>query len=325
MELEDIYRLVQADLAKVERQLGSVSEVKSPHLAELAGYILAGGKGIRPALTLLSGRFYNYNLDQLVPMAVAVELLHTATLVHDDAIDSSMVRRGRATVNKVWDEDKAILLGDYLFAKAGEFVATTGNLRAIMLFSLTLQTISDGEINQSFDAFNLEQTREHYFQRISGKTASLFAMATESGAILSDAPEESVQILKNYGYNLGIAFQIVDDVLDFVGTEKELGKPVGSDLIQGTLTLPAMLILGLSPEDNPVRALFSNPDMPDAEKQKHLSRAMELVRSLAVVPQCYEIAAEYCAKACGKLELLPDNPSRQALKDLARLVLERKK
>jgi geranylgeranyl pyrophosphate synthase len=258
-------------------------------------------------------------------MATAVELMHTATLVHDDAIDNSPVRRGRPTINEVWGEDKAILLGDYLFAKAGEFVASTGNLRAIRLFSQTLQTVSSGELNQSFDAFNLEQTRDHYLQRISSKTASLFSMATESGAILSQAPEGSVEVLKEYGYNFGIAFQIVDDVLDFIGTEEEMGKPVGSDLAQGTLTLPAMLLLEHYPGDNPVKELFSSNDMPKGDKQENIKLAMELVRNSPIVQECYAVASDYCATACHKLGLLPDNASRQALKDLADLMISRKR
>jgi len=325
LQLSEIYKLVQEDLAKVESQIKSVSEVDSPGLAELSSYILVGGKGIRPALTLLSGKFYHYNLDLLLPMATAVELMHTATLVHDDAIDNSPVRRGRPTINEVWGEDKAILLGDYLFAKAGEFVASTGNLRAIRLFSQTLQTISSGELDQSFDAFNLEQTRDHYLQRISSKTASLFSMATESGAVLSQAPEESVEVLREYGYNLGIAFQIVDDVLDFIGTEEEMGKPIGSDLAQGTLTLPAMLLLEHYPDDNPVKELFSSNDMPEGDRQKNIKLAIELVRNSPVVGQCYEVASDYCARACHKLGLLPDNTSRQALKDFADLVISRKR
>ena len=325
MQLSRIYELVEEDLAKVESQIKSVTEVDSPGLAELLSHILAGGKGIRPALTLLSGKFYHYNLDLLLPMATAVELMHTATLIHDDAIDNSTVRRGRPTINKVWGEDKAVLLGDYLFAKAGEFAAITGNLRVIMLFSQTIQIISSGELDQAFDAFNLEQTRAHYLERISSKTASLFSLATESGAILSQTPEESIKVLREYGCNLGIAFQIVDDILDFIGTEEEMGKPIGSDLAQGTLTLPAMLLLERYPDDNPVKELFDNHDMPEGDKQKKIKQAIELVGNSSIVKQCYEVASGYCAEACQKLGLLPDNPSRHALKDLADLVISRKR
>jgi geranylgeranyl pyrophosphate synthase len=325
LELEEIYQLVVEDLAKVRRQLDSVAEVDHPPLAEMLRHILEGGKGIRPALNLLSGKFYNYNLDLLLPMATAIELMHTATLVHDDAIDKSAVRRGKPTVNEVWGEERAVLLGDYVFARAGEFAADTGNLRVIKLFSQTLQTISSGEIVQADDAFKLEQTRQHYLERIAGKTASLFSLATISGAILSEAPEDSIKILNDYGFNLGVAFQIVDDILDFAGTEEEMGKPIGSDLAQGTLTLPAMLLLEQCPDDNPVEELFRNPNMPEDDKRAKVRRAIDLVESSDIVKQCYQFASEYCDKACRGLEKLPDKPSRQALGNLAALVISRKK
>ncbi len=275
MQLSTIYESIQEDLNKVGDWLRSVSRVDFSSLSKLLDYSLSGGgKRIRPALVLLSGKIYDYNLDYLLPMATAVELYHTATLVHDDAIDKSSIRRGRPTINAVWDEDKAVLLGDYLFANGGEFTAATGNLRVVKLSAQTIMTISSGELNQAFNAFNLEQTREDYFQRVSCKTASLFSMATESGAILSQAPEKSIEVLKGYGYNLGIAFQIIDDILDFIGTEEELGKPVGSDLAQGTLTLPAMLVLERYPEENPVKRLFQSGD-----KQKNIELAIELIRN----------------------------------------------
>ena len=322
MELEIIYEPIQEDLLRVEDKLKSVSEVEFSHLSELLSYILSGGKAIRPVLTLLCGKFYNYNLDLLLPMATAVELFHIATLVHDDAIDNSVVRRGRPTINSLWGQDRAVLLGDYLFAKAGELTATTQNLRVIMLFAQTLETISSGELNQSFNAFNLNQSREDYVQRIYSKTASLFCLATESGAILSQAPEESVKILRGYGYNLGIAFQIVDDILDFIGTEDEMGKPMGSDLTQGTLTLPAMLLLERYPEDNPVKRLFQN----EGDREKNIKLAIELVRDdSSLIQQCYKVASEYCSKACRNLDLLPDTASRGALVKIADYVITRRR
>jgi len=321
LELSTIYQPIREDLIKVEDKLRSVSKVDFPWLSDLLAYSLkGGGKGIRPAFVLLSGKFYDYNLDYLLPMATAVELLHTATLVHDDAIDKSLIRRGRATVYKVWDGDKAVLLGDYLFAKAEEFAAATGNLQVIKLSAQTLQVISSGELNQAFNAFNLEQTRQHYLQRISSKTASLFSTATESGAILSQAPEESIKVLKDYGYNLGISFQIVDDILDFISTEEELGKPIGSDLAQGTLTLPSMILLERYPEDNPVKRLFQNRD-----KQENIKQAIELVRNSSIIEECYAVASEYRARACRNLNLLPENASRQALIELANYVVNRKR
>jgi octaprenyl-diphosphate synthase len=320
LQLRTIYEPIQEDLNKVGDWLRSVSGVDFPRLSELLDYSLSVGKGIRPALTLLSGKFHNYNLGYLLPAATAIELLHTATLVHDDAIDKSPVRRGKPTINAVWGEDKAVLLGDYLFAKAGELAATTGNLQVVKLFAQTIMTISSGELNQAFNAFNLEQTREDYFQRISSKTASLFCLATESGAILSQTPEKSIEVLREYCYNLGIAFQIVDDILDFIGSEEKLGKPVGSDLAQGTLTLPAMLLLERYPEDNPVKRLFQGGD-----KQKNIELAIELIRDSSITQECYSIATDYGSRACHNLSLLPDNSSRQALIQLADYVIRRRR
>ncbi|HEY78424.1 MAG TPA: polyprenyl synthetase family protein [Dehalococcoidia bacterium] len=320
LPLSAIYEPIQEDLNSVEDRLRSMSQVPDKHLSELLDHSLkAGGKRVRPILTLLSGNFYNYNRDALLSMAVAVELLHTATLVHDDTIDKSAVRRGLPTVNAIWGEDKAVLLGDYLFARAGEHCANTGVVLVTKLFAQTLATISSGELRQSFDAFRLEQTREQYLARIIAKTASLFVLSTESGAVLSQAPESAVTILKEYGHNLGIAFQIVDDVLDFIGNEEELGKPVGSDLAQGTLTLPAMLLLERYPEDNPVKRFFKDPTSLDDMRQ-----AVEWVGNSAIVEECYDIAGEYSTAACRNLNHLPDNTSRRALLALANYVIKRK-
>ncbi len=322
MELSTIYQPIQEDLEKVRDSLRSIIKVDFPWLSEQLGLVIkGGGKGIRPALTLLAGKFYHYNLKYLLPMAASVELMHTATLVHDDAIDKSEARRGKPTIYKLWGEEPAILLGDYLFAKAGEFVSDTRNPYVIKLFSQTLATISSGELSQFFTAFQLRQTRQQYFQRISRKTASLFSLATESGAILSESPESSVKVLKEYGFNLGIAFQIVDDVLDFIGTEEELGKPVGSDLSQGTLTLPAMLLLERYPENNPVKEIFESKGK---NRKKNIELAIEMMRNSPIVDECYAVASEYCAKACQNLNQLPENPSRQSLTGLADYVVVRK-
>jgi len=320
LPLETIYEPIRDDLARVETGLKAVSQANYPWLSQLLEHSLeSGGKRIRPALVLLSGKFYNYNLDSLLPMALAVEVLHTATLIHDDAIDNSPLRRGRPTVSKVWGEDKAILLGDYLLARAEELVSQTQNLRVIRLFARAIMTLAGGELGQAFSAFKLEPTREQYLTRISAKTASLITLALESGAILSQAPEEAVAALREYGHNLGIAFQIVDDILDFVGDEAEMGKPTGSDLSEGTLTLPSLLILERYPDDNPVRQLFCH----EGNKPKNLKLAIELVRSSGVIEECYEVASDYAARARRRLDFLPDEPARRSLSELARYVVVR--
>jgi len=317
LELKQIYAPIQDDLYRVRDTLKSISRIEYEWLSEQLSHVVREtGKGIRPALTLLSGKFYNYNITHLLPMAVSVELLHTATLVHDDAIDKALTRRGQATINSVWGNEIAVLVGDYLFAKAGEFVADTQTPRVIKLFSQTLGTISSGEIGQFRLSFNLNQKREDYFQRIYRKTASLFSLATQSGAILSQAPEESVTIIKEYGDNLGIAFQIVDDILDFISTEEAMGKPVGSDLTQGTLTLPGMMLMERYPDDNPVKRMFETRD------KKNVAEAIEMVRNSTIIRDCYKIASEYCNKACQDLKTLPRTASRQSLFDLADYVIK---
>jgi len=193
-------------------------------------------------------------------------------------------------------------------------------MRAIKLFAATLKTISSGEINQAFDAFNPEQSRQQYLQRIAQKTASLFSMATESGAALSEAPEESIQVLIEYGYYLGIAFQIVDDILDFIGNEEQLGKPIGSDLAQGTLTLPALLLMEYYPEDNPVKRLFNNRD-----NQENIKLAIEQIRNSSVIEECYQVASDYRQKACRNLEVLPQSEICQTLLEIADYIVQRKK
>ena len=185
-------------------------------------------------------------------MATAVELLHIATLIHDDTIDNSDLRHGKATVSSNWGKNVAVLLGDYVFATSATFVCDTNNVRVIRRCSETIMELSSGELSEISDAFKWNITMESYLKRIYNKTASLFSTAAESGSVLSGAPETQNQALKSYGYNLGMSYQIIDDILDFEGEEKEVGKPVGNDLIQGTMTLPSILLVQQHPENNPV-------------------------------------------------------------------------
>jgi geranylgeranyl pyrophosphate synthase len=317
LELKQIYAPIQKDLNKVKETLKSISQLDYKWLSEQLSYVVSEtGKGMRPALTLFSGKLFTYDLKYLLPMAVSVELMHTATLVHDDAIDKAATRRGRVTINSKWGDEIAILMGDFLFAKAGEFVADTQTPRVIKLFSQTLGIISSGEIGQFRGAYNLHQNREDYFRRIYRKTGSLFSLATQSGAILGKAPETAVPVMKEYADNLGIAFQIIDDILDFTSTEAVMGKPVGSDLIQGTLTLPAMLVIERNPKDNPVTRYFQTRD------EKYIAEAIDIVRNTGIIKDCYKIAGEYYDKACRSLKSLPEGNSRQALHDLADFVIK---
>lgn len=316
-----LFAPVENEIGLVEESIKATTQVEFPWLSELLDYITnSGGKRIRPALTLLCGKFHYYSQDLHIPMAAGVELLHTATLVHDDTIDNSSRRRGKPTASSIWGRGIAILAGDYLFSQAAELVARTRNLRVIKLFARTLMTLCCGELDQTFSSFNQNQTPQSYFGRIANKTASLFSTATESAGILSDAPEKAVQALKSYGHNLGMAFQIVDDILDFTAEEEELGKPVGSDLIQGTLTLPAILLKERYPENNPIADIFGN-----GEKQQSLKLAIEMINNSDIIPECYQTAQSFTTEACQAVEDFPDNSYRQALFRIADHVVTRQK
>ncbi len=321
MELTDIYAPVKHELEMVAGKLAALADVDFSHLSELVRYSLtSSGKMIRPALTFLSGKFYEYekNLDMIVGMAAAVEVMHIATLVHDDAIDHSDTRRGRTTVYKLWGEEQAVLLGDYLFAVSGQMTADTGNLRVVRKFSSTLETISHGEISQAYYSFNLHQCLDNYYERIARKTGALFCLSTESGSVLSEAPESSIQALVSYADNLGIGFQIVDDILDFIGTEEQLGKPVGSDLRQGTMTLPAFMLLEKYPNDNPIKNLFENRG-----GQAEIDRAIDMVKNSPIIEECYATARQYCDKAIAALKILPATQTRNCLENMANYVMLR--
>ena len=309
----------------MERRLESVWKRGSsagPELLDgILGHVLeAPGKRTRPAITILASRFHPHEHDLPQIMATAVELLHIATLVHDDTVDNSPVRRGRATVSSRWGKNVAVLVGDYVFATSATFVCDTRNVRVIRRFSETIMELSKGELSEIFAAFDPGFSRDLYWKRIYEKTASLFCTAAESGAILSGGPEELIQRLKSYGHNLGMAFQIVDDILDFQGTEAEIGKPVGNDLLQGTLTLPTLLLMEKYPNDNPVARLFR-----DGDTDGHLERAVEMVQNSDIIPQAASIASEFHRRAVESLEPLPDTEYKRSLVELAAYVMERRR
>ena len=321
MSIASIYKPIQQPMAQVEERLGKFSRDGLPWMEEPLKYVLqGGGKRIRAAVTLLAGKFYRYNPEQLIPMATAIELFHNATLVHDDAVDKSLMRRGKPTVSSLWGGGIAVLLGDYLFSNSADLVSSIGNLRVVRLFAQTLMKISSGQLRETFSAYNWRQNRQDYYEQIGSKTASLFSAATEAGAILSEAPEEAVEALKTYGHNLGMAFQIVDDILDFVGDEEEMGKPVGSDLLQGTVTLPAILLMENHPQDNPIKKLFEN-----RRDRAEVQQVIGMVRNSPIVPECYRIAASFSSHDCHPLEGLPDNACRRSLLDLADYIIARRR
>lgn len=315
-----LYGPVQQDLYLVEQALDSVKNVDFPALRRMLEHILgAGGKRIRPAIALLAGKFERYDPDQLVPLAASIELLHSATLVHDDVIDAAATRRGRATANSIFDNAATVMVGDYMFAHAAELVARTGNIEVIRLFARTLMLMASGELNQDMSAYDYSQSTMQYFARISGKTASLFATAAEGGAMIAGARPDWVERLRTYGENVGMAFQIVDDILDFTGDEEEMGKPVGSDLMQGTLTLPALLLIERYPNNNPVKRLFSGRN-----KAESLRRTIEMIRESDILDESTGVAMDFRDRALAAIEPLPASEAKDALIDVAHWVMQRR-
>ena len=322
MTVASIYEPIREDLIIVEESIRAFCRPDEyPWMAEPLSYVLeSGGKRIRPALVLLSAKFYRYDLEKLVLMAAGVEVFHNATLVHDDFVDRSSTRRGKPTVVNRWGESVALLLGDYMFAGSGDLVCRTGNLRVTQLFAQTIMKICSGQLKELMGAYNWQRSRQDYYAEIDSKTATLFSTSAEAGAILSDAPEEPVQALRSYGYSLGMAFQIIDDILDFVGTEEDLGKPAGGDLLQGTVTLPAILFVEKYRDHNPLRELYENKGDPG-----RLQQLIQMIRDSTAIQESYDIAAHFSAEACRFLQHLPETASRHSLQGLAHYLLERRK
>lgn len=316
-----IYTPVQSQLDQVEKKLHGLRGDGIPELQPLLDYVLSnGGKRVRPAITLLASDFYPHDPQNPIIMAVAVELLHLATLIHDDTVDDSDLRRGKATVSNRWGKHVAVLFGDYVFAASATFVCDTGNLRVVRRFSETIMELASGEIIEYFNCYNPKHARELYHDRIYRKTASLFCTAAETGAVLGGAPEPQIRALREYGYNIGMAFQMVDDLLDVQGDASELGKPVGNDLLQGVLTLPSIMLLERYPENNPIEALFR-----ERTHDSHLQQALEMINNSGIVSDCYAEIRQYCAEAAKVLHILPACESRQSLLTLTDYIWERTK
>ena len=250
-EALNLLDLVRDDLVRVESKMLTIGsgETYAPLAEAFLALLGSGGKRLRPALALAAYGFFAHPAsDKAIAVAAAVETLHNATLVHDDLIDNALVRRGITTLNAVWNKGATVLAGDYLFARAAGFAAETEDVRVVQLFAETLRIIVEGELRQLFSSRQWRQPKDAYYPRIFAKTASLFASATRSGAILGGATAEQEQALYDYGHHFGMAFQIVDDILDFAGEEATLGKPVGGDLRQGIMTLPFFYYLQAQPD-----------------------------------------------------------------------------
>jgi geranylgeranyl pyrophosphate synthase len=314
----DIFAPVRDRLALVEAPLRDVPDGQHDLVtAAAAGLFNAGGKRIRPAICLLTAGIFDADLDHSVSLAAAVEMLHTATLVHDDLIDQSVLRRGVATLNTDWPSAATVLMGDYLFARAANLVARTRDVDVMDLFAKTLMVILNGEVKQQFSRGEVD--RQAYYERIYAKTAAMFVLSTQAAATLGGADDASLQALKAYGRGVGMAFQMVDDVLDFVGTPEQIGKPVGSDLRQGLFTLPAIYYVETHPEDDAVRALLDG----GTKDPELVAKVVAAVRASGAIEEALLQARTSVAQAERALEGLPRSAYVAALSSLARYIVDR--
>jgi len=313
------FDLVETRIRLVEERMRGESAHHHPDLQAVLAYLLSsGGKRIRPTVSLLTGGMLGADEGPLLNLAAAVELLHTATLVHDDLIDGAMLRRGIPTLNTRWSPAATVLAGDYIFARSAVLAANTNSVVLMRIFSETLSTIVSGEITQLFTSRG-SASRDDYYQRIYAKTASLFQTSAYCAALLSPVDEPVLEAMKTFGYNLGMAFQIVDDILDFTGEQATVGKPVASDLRQGLVTLPAIYYAEAHPEDADMQLVLQG-EYNDADA---MLRLIDVIRRSGTVQQAMDEAREFTARGLDAISGLPDNAEHAALEDLAAYIVDR--
>lgn len=310
---------VQDRLHDIEMHMRAQANNAHPDLAAALQHLIdAGGKRVRPTITMLTGELLNAVPEKLLDLAAAVEMLHTATLVHDDLIDGALLRRGMPTLNANWTPAATVLTGDFIFARAAKLAAATGSVEVMDMFAEALTIIVDGEINQQFISKGLAN-RDDYYRRIYAKTASLFELAAGAAALLGDVTEAEREAARRFGYELGMAFQIMDDVLDFTAAQIKLGKPVGSDLRNGLITLPAIYYHEANPADKDMDSVIRR----NGHNRDQLDRLVNNIRTSDAISQAIEEAELFVQKALSQLENLPAGPQRDALENLARYIITR--
>ena len=294
----------------------------APRIPEVTAHLVeAGGKRLRPLLTLAAARMCGYDGPFHVHLAATVEFIHTATLLHDDVVDESTRRRGRPTANLLWDNKSSVLVGDYLFSRSFQLMVETGSLRVLDILANASATIAEGEVLQLTAAQDLATTEAIYLQVVRGKTAALFSAATEVGGVIAAAPEDHIRALHTYGDALGIAFQIVDDLLDYTGSADVIGKNPGDDFRERKLTLPVIKAVALAtPEE---RAFWSRTIEKGRQEEGDLQQAMAIMARHGSLEAARRDALDWAALARRALDPLPSGDLREMLQDLADYVVAR--
>jgi len=319
MKLLDIYTSLKGDIRHIEEELDK--SIRSDHalLNKTSLHLLkAGGKRIRPVFVLLAGQFGDYSLERLKHVAVALELIHMASLVHDDVIDDADTRRGQFTVKSKWDNRIAMYTGDYIFAKALMVLTELADPEIHKILSKAIVQMTIGEMEQIRYFFHSEQSVREYLLRIRRKTALLFAVSCQLGALAVGANAYKARALYAFGYNVGMAFQIRDDILDICGTEKQIGKPPGSDIRQGNITLP--LILALKEDSNSERMRAHLDIIQESNGQADTTELLQMIRGSNGLKQAERLSELYIEKAIVAVNLLPEQSAKRSFIDIARFV-----
>ncbi|HIJ37858.1 MAG TPA: polyprenyl synthetase family protein [Rhodospirillaceae bacterium] len=322
--LDALSALVNDDLAKVNATI--VERMHSPVelIPQLAGHIIAaGGKRLRPMLTLASAKLCGHSGQRHIKLSACVEFIHTATLLHDDVVDDSSLRRGLASANAVWGNKPSVLVGDFLFSRAFELMVEDGNLQVLAILSRASSVIAEGEVLQLITANDTATNEDSYLEVIRAKTAALFAAACRIGAVVADRPKVEEEALDSYGLNLGIAFQLIDDVLDYSAKQEKLGKAIGDDFREGKITLP--VILAFRRGDDEERGFWRRTleELEQAEDGADLRHAIHLMEKHQSLQDTVKRARHYGAIARDALGIFPDSPAKTALTDVIGFCIDR--
>ncbi|HYM30339.1 MAG TPA: polyprenyl synthetase family protein [Candidatus Cybelea sp.] len=320
--LDALHRLVRDDLAQVNRIILDRMSSKVELIPELAGHIIAsGGKRLRPMLTLAAARMCGYPGDRHLELAACVEFIHTATLLHDDVVDESDLRRGSATANVVWGNQASVLVGDFLFTRAFQLMVADGSLEVLRILANASAVIAEGEVMQLVTSNDTATSEDAYLDVIASKTAALFAAACRVGAVVADRPKVEAEALEGFGRNLGIAFQLVDDALDYSARQATLGKSIGDDFKEGKITLP--VVLAYRRGDETERFFWRRTLEILDQKDSDLAEAQALMEKHGALRDTIERARHYGAKARDALALFPESEIKQALSEAIEFCIER--
>ena len=321
--VDDLQLYFAQDMQAVDKLINSyITSNVTPVISELSNHLInAGGKRLRPLLTLAASDLCNYSGASHIKLAAAIEFIHTATLLHDDVVDESFQRRGKPTANILWDNQSSVLVGDYLFSKSFQLMVETDSLKVLSILADASSTISEGEILQLSAVKNIKTDESAYFKIIEGKTAALFAAATEVGAVISNVERKKADALANFGKALGISFQITDDLLDYVGSEEVLGKNIGDDFKEGKVTLP--LIKAISKSSKEEKRFWEEVINKGMQKSSDLEHALLLMRQHNVFDETRSEAIKWSKKARNYLDIFPESKTKVILQELTSFVVER--